>query len=46
MRIKYQLDVVSLYDENDWTKMIEYMTDNMIKLQKAFDKYIQKVKKI
>lgn len=44
-RIKYQLDGVSLYDENDWAKMIEFMTENMIKLQKAFDRHIQSVKK-
>lgn len=44
-RVKYQLDGVSLYDENDWSKMIEFMTENMIKLQKAFDKHIQSVKK-
>lgn len=29
----YQLDGVNLFDENDWDEMMEFMTENMIKLQ-------------
>lgn len=36
-RIKYQLDGVSLYDENDWDEMIEFLIDSMIRLHKAFE---------
>jgi len=44
VRIKYQLDGVNLYDENDWDSMIEFMSDAMIRLHDVFDKYIQEVK--
>ena len=37
-RIKYQLDGVSLYDENDWDEMIEFLIDSMIRLHMAFEK--------
>ena len=43
-RIKYQLDGVNLYDENDWDKMMEFMTDSMIRLHHAFEEYIKEAK--
>lgn len=36
-RIKYQRDGVSVYDENDWPKMIEFLTQSMIKFEKSFN---------
>lgn len=43
-RIKYQLDGVSLYDENDWNEMIEFLIDSMNRLHNAFNKEIQIVR--
>lgn len=43
-RIKYQLDGVNLYDENDWDEMIEFLIDSMISLHKAFEKDIKVVR--
>lgn len=43
-RIKYQLDGVNIYDENDWDEMMKFMTDSMIRLEQAFDKYIQEAR--
>lgn len=48
-RIKSQLDGVSLYDENDWDRMIKYMADVAERMERAFRKPVsqlnQKVKK-
>ena len=44
-RISYRLLNVSLYDKDDWNQMIEFLTDNMIKLEKALRKYINNYKK-
>ncbi len=43
-RIKYQLNGVNLYDENDWDEMIEFLIDSMISLHKAFEKDIKVVR--
>lgn len=43
-RIKYQLDGVSLYDENDWDEMKEFLIDSMIRLEKVFDKYMKTIR--
>lgn len=43
-RIKCQRDGLNIYDEDDWDEMIEFMTDNMIKLHSAFDKYINETR--
>lgn len=40
-RIKYQLDGVSLYNYNDWNKMIDFLVNSMIDMQAAFDGYIK-----
>ncbi len=39
-RISYRLDDVSIFDKEDWDKMIVFLTENMIKLDKAFRKHI------
>ena len=35
-RIKAQMDGVSLYEKEDWNKMIEYMVDVSERMEKAF----------
>jgi len=44
-RIKFQLDGVSLYDKEDWPKMIEFMTDITERLEKAFRVPVQQLKR-
>lgn len=39
-RISYKLENVSLYNKDDWDDMIVFLTENMIKLEKSFRKYI------
>ena len=39
-RISYRLDDVSIFNKEDWDNMITFLTENMIKLEKTFRKYI------
>ena len=39
-RISYRLEEVSIFDKDDWNKMITFLTENMIKLDKVLKKYI------
>lgn len=34
-RVKYEMQEVSLYEKEDWAKMMEYLIENMIKMEKA-----------
>ena len=43
-RIKYQLDGVNLYNEGDWTKMIEFLVNSSEKMFYAFKDSIKKLK--
>lgn len=40
-RISYRLDDVSIFNKEDWDDMITFLTENMIKLEKTFRKYIE-----
>lgn len=40
-RIKYQLNEVSIYDEDDWGNMMKFLIDAMIRLHSTFDEYIK-----
>lgn len=42
-RIKQELIDVSLYEEEDWNKMMEFMMESMIKMEQAFKKPLQKI---
>jgi len=42
-RIKSQLEGVSLYDKEDWPRMIEYMTDVAERMEKAFRKPVSQL---
>ena len=42
-RIKSQLEGVSLYDKEDWPRMIEYMTDVAERMEKAFRKPVRQL---
>ena len=45
-RIDAILPWVNYFDENDWNAIIEFHVENIIKLEKAFAPYIQKLKNI
>ena len=45
-RISYKLEEVSVYDKEDWNKMMDFMEINMIKFEKALRKYINNYSKI
>jgi uncharacterized protein YnzC (UPF0291/DUF896 family) len=42
-RIKQELRNVSLYEKEDWDKMMDFMMESMIKVEKVFKKPLQKV---
>lgn len=42
-RIKYELNTVNIFNKDDWDKMIDFMTDSIIRFEKAFNKIIQKM---
>ena len=43
-RIKFQLNNVSIFNEEDWGKMIDFMVDVVPRFERAFKKSIQGVK--
>lgn len=43
-RIKWQLDGVSLYNEKDWEKMINFMLDGLDRMNLAFRDVVNKLK--
>ena len=45
-RISYKLEEVSVYDKEDWNKMMDFMEINMIKFEKTLRKYINNYSKI
>ena len=44
-RIKYQLDGVSISEENDWSKMNEFMIDGVERMRRAFKEPVKNLKK-
>jgi len=40
-RIKWQINDVSLYNDNDHGKMIDFLIESMIKMQDVFKKQVQ-----
>ena len=42
-RIKHELKSVSLYEKDDWGKMMDFMIDSMLKMESAFKKPLQKM---
>ncbi|MGM8213422.1 DUF4268 domain-containing protein [Virgibacillus sp. W0430] len=44
-RIAYSLSNVSIFNEDNWTEMIHFLTDHMIKLEKSIKEPLQKVMK-
>ena len=43
-RIKYQLDGVNIFNEEDWLKMNQFMIDGAKRMYKAFTEPIRKLK--
>jgi uncharacterized protein YnzC (UPF0291/DUF896 family) len=44
-RIKQELKNVSLYEKDDWEKMMNFMMSSMLKMEEAFKKPLQQVNK-
>ena len=42
-RIKHELREVSFYNRDDWEKMIEFMVDGMIRMEKALKEPLRKI---
>lgn len=42
-RIKHELNYVNVFKKEDWEEMIDFMTDGMVRLEKAFKTIIQKM---
>ncbi|PIB31216.1 hypothetical protein BFP78_12385 [Gaetbulibacter sp. 5U11] len=42
-RIKYQLDGVSYFEENDWNKMNDFLVDSSVRMENAFKEPIRKL---
>lgn len=42
-RIKHELREVSFYNRDDWEKMIEFLVDGMIKMEKALKEPLRKI---
>jgi len=42
-RIKQELRDVSLYERDDWNKMMAFLMDSMLKIESAFKKPLQKI---
>jgi len=42
-RIKYELKDVNFFNKDDWEKMIEFMVDGMIRMEKVFKEHLKKV---
>ena len=42
-RIKLELSGVSLFEEEDWNKMIDYLIDASVRMEKAFREPIKKL---
>ena len=43
-RIKYQLDGVSVFNEDDWPKMNDFIIDAASRLHKVFKDLVQKLR--
>ncbi len=43
-RVKHQLDNVDYFNKDDWSKMIEFMVDGMLRMEKAFKEPLAKVR--
>lgn len=42
-RVKYELNDVNVFNKDDWQKMIEFMADGMIRMEKAFREPLAKI---
>lgn len=42
-RIKQETNDVSLYEKEDWNKMMDFMMNSMIKIEQAFKNPLQKI---
>ncbi len=43
IRVKFALTNVSIFNEQDWTKMIAFMVDAVPRFERAFKKRIQEL---
>lgn len=44
-RIKHQLEEVSIFNEDDWPRMIDFLVGSMVRLEQAFRDPLSKVKR-
>jgi len=42
-RIKYELEGVNVFEKEDWPKMIDFMNDGMLRMEKALKDPLQKI---
>ena len=45
-KISYRLENVSVFNREDWPKMMDFMLENMIKFEKSLRKYINEYSKL
>jgi hypothetical protein len=43
-RVKHQLDAVDYFNKDDWSKMIEFMVDGVVRMEKAFREPLGRVR--
>jgi len=43
-RIKYELSGVDFYDRDDWNRMVEFLVDGMVRMERAFKDPLAKVR--
>ncbi|MCG2717750.1 MAG: DUF4268 domain-containing protein [Nanoarchaeota archaeon] len=43
-RIKYQIDTVNVFNEDDWDKIIKFLIDSSTRMHKAFKKVIPELR--
>lgn len=42
-RIKYQLDGVNVFEKEDWSKMIDFLVDTSVRMEKAVKEHVKKL---
>ncbi|MBI5696429.1 MAG: DUF4268 domain-containing protein [Nitrospirae bacterium] len=44
-RIKFELKGVDVFNKDDWPKMVDFMVDGMIRMEKAFKEHLARINK-
>ena len=43
-RIKYQSDDFNVFNEDDWERMIDFLVDGMVRMERAFKKPLSDIR--